>query len=107
MPLNAMVPKSKRFTRSTFPNKKPLARHAFVWGGVSLYESIKPHAAVVISKKTLKKAHERNRARRRVYEAVAAAGIFDRGEAMVVFLRREALTAPFTTIVADLSSVHR
>lgn len=98
-----MPASTPRFSRGTFPVKRPLTRHTFSWGSVSLYPP-PARAAVVVSKKTLKKAHDRNRVRRRLYAAYAASGGAP-SHAAVLFPRREALTAPFAELVRDLKAL--
>jgi ribonuclease P protein component len=95
-----MLPHKNRFTRSSFPKSKPARRIQFAWGSVSLYEALTFKASVVVSKKTLPRAVDRNRATRRAYAALKAAN--PRAIGAVVFPRREALTAPFASIVKDL-----
>lgn len=76
------------------------------WGSVSVYESPAFRAAVVISKKTLPQAHNRNRMRRRLYSALAeletAMKETPQVNTLVVFPRREALSIPHATLSADL-----
>lgn len=97
-----MLPKKQRFTRMSFPTGSPTVRKGFSWGTVSRYSTAEPRAAVVVSKKTLKKAHDRNRAKRRVYAALAP---FTLSDGVVVHLRREALTAPAVDMHKDIASV--
>lgn len=55
---------------------------------------------MVVSKKVLKKASDRNRVRRRIYSALREAK-----RAAIVFPRREALTTPLSIIIEDLKTV--
>jgi ribonuclease P protein component len=98
-----MLPRHARFVRETFPKGRSTERHTFSWGAVSVYNLYPPRAAVVISKKTLRRAHERNRARRRIFEALAKAPEIKKS--LLIYPRGEALTAPFSTIVHDLQTV--
>ena len=96
-----MLSKKQRFSRDAFPKKRPERRLHFSWGVVSLYKSFLPRASVVVSKKVLRKAHERNRLKRRIYEAVQKAAP---PYSLVVYPRAEARTVAFTTLVEDLKS---
>ena len=96
-----MLPKTNRISRITFPKGRPLVRRVFSWGTASLYPGER-QAAVVVSKKTLKKAHERNRARRRAYTALAKSLP---NAALVIQLKREALFTPLTTFATDIDSL--
>ena len=58
-------------------------------------------ASVVVSKKTLPRAVDRNRATRRAYAALRRLSPMPRA-GVVVFPRREILKAPFAMLVADL-----
>jgi ribonuclease P protein component len=97
-----MLPKKNRFKTSTFPRGRAI-RRSFVWGSVSLTTAADFKAAVVVSKKIVKSAVDRNRVRRRVYAALAqakpASGSF------VVYPRAGALTVSPTLLVADIRSV--
>jgi len=94
-----MLPKTQRFSRDDFPTKRPDERRTFSWGTVSLYSAKKPGAAVVVSKKAIKEAHDRNRAKRRVYNAFDQGGI---EKTVGRHLKKEALTAPFEEIKKNL-----
>lgn len=97
-----MLPKTQRFTRESFPKGRPAERRSFSWGSLSLYEGIPPRFGVIVSKKAIKKAHDRNRARRRVYTTLAA---LTPKKAALVHLRSEALTTPLQDITKDIQSV--
>ena len=97
-----MLPKSARFERISFPTGRPDRRINYAWGVVSLYASVKPKVAVVISKKTLKKAHDRNHLRRRLYGALDGVEL---KASTVIFPRREALTTSFKTLTNDLAKM--
>jgi ribonuclease P protein component len=97
-----MLPKKNRFSRSSFPRSGPQKRVAFLWGSVTLYPSDSFKAAVVVSKKTLPHAVDRNRVTRRAYAALARLSPAPR-IGVVIFLRREALQAPFGLIMKDLA----
>lgn len=104
-----MLPKNQRFKRTTFPKKKPLRRLSFLWGSVLVYGAAGSEggrAAVVVPKKVLRHAHDRNRAKRRLYEALAASGASEQ-TSLVIFPRREALTAPFAALVDDVKRALR
>lgn len=96
-----MLSKKQRFTRALFPKGRPNARRSFSWGTASLYDSPSA-AAVVVSKKVIKKAHDRNRAKRRVYNVLAT---LDFKKGLVIHLRKEALTAPNVLITNDLKEL--
>ncbi len=101
-----MLPKKGRFSRTSFPRKKPTSRKSFPWGAVSVYniesDTTLPRAAVVVSKKNLKEAHDRNKLKRRLYEAVSKAGL---KHSVIIFPRSEALTITFDVLVADLKTL--
>lgn len=97
-----MLPKTKRFTRESFPKGRPAERRSFSWGSVGLYDTIPPRFAVIVSKKAIKKAHDRNRAKRRVYALIAPHAP---KKAALVHLRSEALTIPTKEIENDLKTV--
>jgi ribonuclease P protein component len=61
-----------------------------------------PHIAVVVSKKTARRASARNRIRRRVYALLARLIKPDTGT-VVVFPKAEALRAPADEMVAELA----
>lgn len=96
-----MLPKPKRFSRGSFPKGRPMVRRSFPWGAVSLYEG-EPKVAVVVSKKTLKKAHDRNRAKRRVYAALQGS---ERRHGIIVSLRSESLMMPLSHIKKDIEGI--
>ena len=96
----------QRFRRENFPKKPTKQRHHFSWGAVSVYPLTPPKVAVVVSKKVLKNATDRNRARRRVYGAMSDALKSKALEkSFVFFLKHEALTAPVQQLQKDIASV--
>lgn len=97
-----MLKKSARFTRDSFPKKRASKRHHTSWGAVSLYPLPYLRASVVVSKKVLRKAHDRNRLKRRIYNALKVATGGDTQQGIIVFPRKEALTLPFKTLTDDL-----
>lgn len=99
-----MLPKNQRFSRESFPKGRPTSRRSFSWGTVALYDSIDPRFAVIVSKKAIKKAHDRNRAKRRVYALLAP---LSPKTAALVHLRSEALTTPIKEIEKDLKSAFK
>jgi ribonuclease P protein component len=95
-----MLPKKSKFTRASFPRTRPHKKHNFFWGSVSFFDTA-PGVAVVVSKKAIKKAHERNHAKRRVY------ALFHHSTppcGTVVHLRSEARTTDLKTIQRDIES---
>lgn len=99
-----MLSKKARLSRDEFPTQRATKRHPLPWGAVLRYPHDNFKASVVVSKKTLKKAHERNRLKRRVYAALEA--LTPRVPMKVVILpRSEALTLPLDTLKADLERV--
>lgn len=102
-----MLKKAQRFARAAFPAKERVkTRHSFSWGAVSLYERPRFGAGVVVSKKVLGKAHDRNRLRKRLYDAIGRAlPTHPSALGVLVFPRKEALTAPHEGIVQDLRGV--
>ena len=94
-----MLPKNQRFSRESFPKGRPTSRRSFSWGTISLYDSISPRFGVVVSKKAIKKAHDRNRAKRKVYALLAPVSL---KTAALIHLRSEALTTPVAEIKKDL-----
>lgn len=99
-----MLPKKSRFSRASFPKSKAAKRVTFLWGSASLYPTPSFKASVVVAKKTLPHAVDRNKVTRRVYAAlkrVSRTRVPDIG--VVVFPSREALRAPFEMIVKDLA----
>lgn len=102
-----MLPQKARLSREEFPKKRATQRHSLPWGAVLLYPNNQFKASVVVSKKTLKKAHERNRLKRRVYAALSALSkdtVVIKVN-VVVLPRAEALTLPLDTLKADLGRV--
>ncbi|MFQ5540635.1 MAG: ribonuclease P protein component [Candidatus Paceibacteria bacterium] len=99
-----MLKKTNRLSRTTFPRKRPDAKHSFSWGRASFHNAPRFGASIVVSKKVARFAHERNRLRRRLYAAAEAAytGTSLPKVHIVVFPRFEALSAPFTKLVNDL-----
>lgn len=100
-----MLPKKFRFSSRSFPRTKPTVRRTFSWGSASLYTATSFQAAVVISKKTLKSAVDRNRARRRVYAALAKAA--PETGAIVVFPNASVLKESFEHMVRDLAGLSK
>lgn len=101
-----MLPKNQRFTREMFPRGKPLRRLSFSWGSIAVHPAPQTAVSVVISKKTLKKAHDRNRLRRRLYAAVGEAlkgNTANAGAALVLFPRAEALFTPLPALTSDIA----
>lgn len=98
-----MLPQTHRLSKGTFPKKRPQQRHQFSWGAVSFYPAPTLQCAVIVSKKTLKNATDRNRVRRRLYNAARTAltkdGVF------VLTPKREALHTPFEQLIKDLAHV--
>ena len=97
-----MPAKNSRFTRKSFPSERPDSRRSFSWGSISFFKSNTARVAAVISKKTLKKAHDRNRAKRRALSALPTA-LPQKG--IIMHLRREALTTNFNEMRRDLGEV--
>ncbi len=99
-----MLPRKNRLVRATFPTSRPLKRVQYSWGSISLYPE-KPgfKASVVVSKKTLPRAVDRNRATRRAYAALRK--VFETrasNTVAVVFPKKEVLIVPFGLMVEDL-----
>lgn len=90
-----MLSRKSRFSRHSFPKTRARGT-SFVWGTVILTNA----SAVVTSKKVLRRAVDRNRARRRVYTALAITRV-----SALVYIRKEALTTPLERIQADLSTL--
>ena len=99
-----MLNKGARLTRSSFPKKRARIQHIFPWGTVSEYPGGTFMAAVVVSKKTLKTAVDRNLARRRLYAALKAE-ISSKGGTFTVFPRAVVLETPFSSIKQDLRTI--
>lgn len=99
-----MLSKSRRFSRASFPRGKPLKRQQTPWGSVAFFESETFKAAVVVSKKVFKKAHDRNKMRRRMYAALSQITPTPQGGAVVLYPRREALTADLEVLTKTLQS---
>lgn len=99
-----MLNKGARLTRSSFPKKRARIQHIFPWGTVSEYPQGPFKAAVVVSKKTLKTAVERNRVRRRLY-AAAKTEIASKGGTYTLFPRATVLKTPFSSIKQDLRTI--
>lgn len=99
-----MLNKGARLTRSSFPKKRARIQHIFPWGTVSEYPGGPFKAAVVVSKKTLKTAVDRNFARRRLYTAMKEE-ISSKGGTFTVFPRTTILKTPFSSIKQDLHTV--
>lgn len=98
-----MFSKKSRYTRGSFPRGRAQQRSALSWGDVSFYPSPVLRGAVVVSKKILPKAHDRNRLKRRVREALSIAVAESSHVAgVLVFPRSEALTVPLTKLASDL-----
>lgn len=99
-----MLNKSARLSRSSFPKKKARIQHIFPWGTVSEYPGGPFKAAVVISKKTLKTAVDRNLARRRLYAAMKEE-ISSKESTFTVFPRTAVLKTSFSSLKQDLRTI--
>ncbi|XKT74635.1 MAG: ribonuclease P protein component [Patescibacteria group bacterium UBA2163] len=100
-----MLSKKARLSRDDFPKKRATKRYPLSWGAVLVYPHNHFKAAVVVSKKTLKKAHERNRLKRRVYAALESLSTEVLLVKVVVLPRSEALTVPLGALKTDLEHV--
>lgn len=98
-----MFSKKSRYSRNSFPHGRAQQRSGLPWGAVSLYPSPTLRGAVVVSKKILPKAHDRNRLKRRVREALSIA-IAESPPVIgiLVFPRSEALTVPLAKLASDI-----
>ncbi len=98
-----MLPKRQRFSRRSFP-KRAGAGIPFLYGSVK-----KPagpaRAAVVLSKKTVPGAADRNRLRRRVYAILKQLVREDARHGIIVYPNRVALQASFEDLKRELSRV--
>lgn len=98
-----MLPKNVRFERNNFPKGRPQIRRSFYWGTVSLFPTESAaRFAVVVSKKVLRKAHDRNRARRRLYAALESV---TSSYHIVIHAKSSALTADLSQVTEDIKSV--
>jgi ribonuclease P protein component len=68
-------------------------------------ESNKPTFAVAASKKIFKTAVERNKVRRRIYSAVKAAKMETLPYSIVFMPNREAIDAPYRTLVTAVETI--
>ncbi|MEK7613335.1 MAG: ribonuclease P protein component [Patescibacteria group bacterium] len=99
-----MLSKKERLSRVSFPKKRAQLRHNFTWGAVSFYPSKTLHVGVVVSKKVLKRAVDRNKVRRRLYEA-AKNGLKEETGTFICIPRSEVLTISFKTLENDFSTL--
>ncbi|MBU6310736.1 ribonuclease P protein component [Patescibacteria group bacterium] len=86
---------SLRLPRATF-SSRPSRRTRTQYGSVSFFDQAPPGYAVIISKKTLRRAVDRNRLRRRVRHIVR--GLADPRCGVVVYPTGEALRAPYAVV---------
>lgn len=98
-----MLKKAQRFSRENFPKGKAVKRGTFPWGSVFVYNTPTFKGGVVVSKKAVKKAHERNRAKRRVYTALE--NFKDQNIGLLLRLRKEAITEDIKQITSDIKTV--
>lgn len=97
-----MPRKTARFSRDSFPRSRAKKNtHRTSWGSVSVYPE-KSGVAVVVSKKILSKAHDRNRLKRRLYAALDEALSNSKMPGVVVYPRKEALTEKHTVLIEEL-----
>ena len=97
-----MLPKQARFSRTTFPKKRPSKRLTFSWGAVSLFDTPRG-VSVVVSKKVFSQAVKRNQLKRRLYNSIS--DVLSKNEpavGVVVHPKREALTASSDILKNDL-----
>ena len=98
-----MLSKQKRYSREDFPKGRAYKSGRFLWGTVSVYESPTFKAGVVVSKKVLRMAVERNKARRRVYSAIDS--FKNKNIGVIIRLRKEVLTTPCKNIISDIEGL--
>ncbi len=103
-----MLPKAKKMTSkevtSLFSQAKTLKNELFLLK-FSKNDQNRPLFAVAPSKKVFPTAVERNKARRRIYSAVAKSGMDTINFSFVFIPNREALQAPYTTLVEVMKNV--
>jgi ribonuclease P protein component len=99
-----MLRKALRLHHTTF-SKVPLERRRFKYGSVSLFPSPEGSVAVVVSKKVIRGAVDRNRLQRRVRHAFLKVPKVT--WAVAIYPNREALMADFSDVVEALVQVVR
>lgn len=99
-----MLRKVLRLHHTTF-SKTPLERRRFKYGSVALYPTPEGSVAVIVSKKVLRGAVDRNRLQRRMRHAYTK--VPAQKWAVALYPNKDALTAPFADIVEALVQVLR
>lgn len=99
-----MLRKALRLHHTTF-SKTPLERRRFTYGSVSLFPGPRGSVAVIVPKRVLKSAVDRNRLQRRVRHIFQKIPALERGVA--IYPTHDALTAPHADLSEALVQVLR
>lgn len=102
----AMLPQSKRVTRSLFKElgSRAMLRSPLFDVSYVRHDGDGPRVACVISKKRAPRAVDRNKLRRKAYQAFTESG-FSKPYILIIYPRAEALRAPHKDAVVQLSEI--
>ena len=102
-----MLKRVQRLPKAAFA-KPPIRRSSFPFGTVAYFSYVPPGLSVVVSKKTARRAVDRNRIKRRVYSAAEGAlEGRDLPHSTVFYPTKDVLTADFSQLRDSLQSVLR
>jgi|JI10StandDraft_1071094.scaffolds.fasta_scaffold711907_2 ribonuclease P protein component len=99
-----MLPKSERLTKEDFKTLKTKIVYRGILFDVAKTSHKKALFACVISKKTLKKAVDRNKAKRRIYSLLKEKDL-DPTISLIVYPKKESITIPFIQLKEELKKV--
>jgi ribonuclease P protein component len=95
-----MLPKAVRLTHDQFLGR-PFKRARFSFGSISFYKDVEPKMKVIVSKKTARRAVDRNRIRRRLTHALAKLHP-QVIHSVAVYPTKDALRTPFPELLQAL-----
>ncbi len=99
-----MLPRKKRLTKSDFEGKRPQVVYRGTLFDVGSLSNGKQSFACVISKKTLKKATERNRVRRQIYSLLSKISI-TKQNSYIIYPKKEISNTPYSAISEEILKV--
>lgn len=99
-----MLPKSGRFTKKDFIGVRPKVIFRGTYTDVSLVENGVQKFACVISKKRIKKAVDRNKAKRKIYTAIQTLHPTI-GKSLIFYPKQTTITAKQTLLIEEVQKV--
>jgi ribonuclease P protein component len=99
-----MLPKSERLTKEDFKTLKTKIVYRGIFIDVAKTSHKEALFACIVSKKTLKKAVDRNKVRRRIYSLLKEKDL-DPTLSLIVYPKKESLIVPFIQLKEELQKV--